>query len=946
MVTKNDESDTFGIASEAGRPRWSAQAVPNSDSKLGNNGETVNRLAELYEILTESGMGAHEFLYCVAKAFGLRSGNMSRSFYRDLSDSVGIRISDHSANTDNIVSKNGNDEVYGLVVKLSKNNRFKSRNDANYLEYVYYPDKLSRGRQAEIVDGLKGFLMTGDYTRLPAPDRVNSSGKFEDALSRSGDGNAALGGDTREAMAARAVELAGRLNTAVRIVRTDEEVAALPSARQRRMKGSFNPMTGEVTVVVPNNADVADVENTLLHEVVGHDGLRVLFPTGEKLGNALDELYRVSNQGIQQTIDRMAQKMYDAEVDRLRGKKRKAHEANGDAAASGHYYADMAEAHAEAGRKRGQFRREATEEYGAELAGRIGESGFEKMSADELTFWGKLKAMLQKALQKLLDGLKISGKKKWGDKEWAFVLHEAYKRKKNSGRPTVFDAADTEVMRRKTGFGNEMLGDGDGATPPDGSVDEINRTFNDELQQQIDGKLPEGHIYKMGKPGKVLLSTGVPNLPIQMNASRLQAKATSFGHNFDISEVRDLVKALQHPLAVFAYGDMTKAQNIIVPLQKDGKNFIVGLSLNPVVNGRKLEINSIRNVFPKKNSEWINWISQGKALYMDKEKIQTLIDQQRTNLADVDYLDLDSVAKVVENFENPNDPDGKVSEDGLLYRKPYGGNSGYVGYSISRRGAEAKAEGRYPKTEFRKEYGITEPSMKALVEAGVIDGGEWHHTSSYGNRTAFYGWSDGNGAEAYIRNKGEIDRLSRVIDKSSKLEAEGQGYGYGDQLDNYVQKLQLEGRYRQMMTPEERAEYRRRQDGVSDSGKPAAERIRLHKELENEYFTEQAKRERAYRDELRESDGFKAFAAEAAERKRQLDEAKRAAGEAKRRICEIFEKAADEGMKFRDGGMGLDETITRMKAASGSVLRHSMQTAHRRYARIFLWIIVVIFLKK
>lgn len=261
------------------------------------------------------------------------------------------------------------------------------------------------------------------------------------------------------AMAVRVNELAERLNTPVRIIRTDEEVAALPSARQRRMKGSFNPMTGEVTIVVPNNANMADVENTFIHEVVGHDGLRVLFPEEEKLNNALDELYRVSKDEIRNSIDRMAQKMYDAEVDRLREKKRKEHEANGeDSNAS--YYADMAEAHAEASKKREQFKRDATEEYGADLAGRIGEKGFEKMSAKELTFWGKLKSMLQKALQKLLDGLKIPGKKKWGDKEWAFVLHEAYKRKKNGGKPDVFDAADTEVMQRKTGFGETKFSDG------------------------------------------------------------------------------------------------------------------------------------------------------------------------------------------------------------------------------------------------------------------------------------------------------------------------------------------------------------------------------------------------------------------------------------------------------------------------------------------------------
>lgn len=261
------------------------------------------------------------------------------------------------------------------------------------------------------------------------------------------------------AMAERVNELAERLHTPVRIIRTDEEVAALPSTRQRRMKGSFNPLTGEVTIVVPNNVNMADVENTFIHEVVGHDGLRVLFPEEEKLNNALDELYNVSKDEIRNTIDRMAQKMYDAEVDRLREKKRKEHEAKGeDSNAS--YYADMAEAHAEASKKREQFKRDATEEYGADLAGRIGEKGFEKMSAEELTFWGKLKSMLQKALQKLLDGLKIPGKKKWGDKEWAFVLHEAYKRKKNGGKPDVFDAADTEVMRRKTGFGETKFSDG------------------------------------------------------------------------------------------------------------------------------------------------------------------------------------------------------------------------------------------------------------------------------------------------------------------------------------------------------------------------------------------------------------------------------------------------------------------------------------------------------
>ena len=196
------------------------------------------------------------------------------------------------------------------------------------------------------------------------------------------------------------------------------------------------------------------------------------------------------------------------------------------------------------------------------------------------------------------------------------------------------------------------------------AVKKANDRFNEELEMQVKGELEEGHVYKLGMPSEILLSTGVPNLPIQMSAQRLEDKATKFGHNFDIAEVKDLVNAIQKPIAIFEYGDRNKSQNLIVEIQKDGKNFIIGLSLNPVVKGKALEINSVRNVFPKDNAEWLNWISQNKLLYADKEKIQALIDKQQTNLADVNYLNLDDVAKKVKDFENPKLFDGKISEVG------------------------------------------------------------------------------------------------------------------------------------------------------------------------------------------------------------------------------------------------------------------------------------------
>ena len=66
-----------------------------------------------------------------------------------------------------------------------------------------------------------------------------------------------------------------------------------------------------------------------------------------------------------------------------------------------------------------------------------------------------------------------------------------------------------------------------------------------------------------------------------------------------------------------------------------------------------MEISSIRGLFNKNNSEWLNWISQGKTLYLDKRKIQILIDQQRTNLAEAEYLDLDLIEILIRDFKNP-----------------------------------------------------------------------------------------------------------------------------------------------------------------------------------------------------------------------------------------------------------------------------------------------------
>lgn len=193
--------------------------------------------------------------------------------------------------------------------------------------------------------------------------------------------------------------------------------------------------------------------------------------------------------------------MVDAEAERLFREKQDGHETVEDANAN--FYGDKAEAYAEANAKREEYRREATEEYGADLAGKIGEEGFERMSREELTFWGKLKAKLQRALENLLRGLKIPKMRKWRDREWAYVLHKAYKAKKNGGKPDVFEAAEDAAMRARAGIDapeREMTESEKKAARANDVADRIEDTFEKAARGDISGKpLEVGRLTAEGK---------------------------------------------------------------------------------------------------------------------------------------------------------------------------------------------------------------------------------------------------------------------------------------------------------------------------------------------------------------------------------------------------------------------------------------------------------------
>ncbi|WP_288717529.1 helicase-related protein [uncultured Duncaniella sp.] len=250
-----------------------------------------------------------------------------------------------------------------------------------------------------------------------------------------------------EAKEARVESLSNDLHTPIRVIRDQSEVDNLPTRRERRAKGWWSSEDDGVVVVLPNNVNVADVDNTVVHEVVGHKGLRALIGE-ERFDEFLGEVYSHASNPIRKVIDKMTDEMVSAEADRLRVRKSMAHERAGEDVNS-HYYTDMAEARVEAEKKREQFRNEATEEYMTDLGGRIGSEGFEKMSRDELTLWGKIKAKVQQFLDKFLQGLKIAKSIRLNDKDLSYILYKSWKNLRKKG---VFADAEDAVRRRQSGY--------------------------------------------------------------------------------------------------------------------------------------------------------------------------------------------------------------------------------------------------------------------------------------------------------------------------------------------------------------------------------------------------------------------------------------------------------------------------------------------------------------
>jgi hypothetical protein len=164
------------------------------------------------------------------------------------------------------------------------------------------------------------------------------------------------------------------------------------------------------------------------------------------------------------------------------------------------------------------------------------------------------------------------------------------------------------------------------------ALEEVNKRFNEDLQKQIDGTLPKGHIYQLGMPSEAILSWA-ENLPIEMAASTLGMKSSKdyiSSHPFNLNEIMNLPDALAHPISVFESDTDPNKTVILTELKdKNGKNFVAVIDIRK--NGKRSAnmVNSIVSLYPKDSSiriaKWFlgeksNDVGRDLLKWVDKEK--------------------------------------------------------------------------------------------------------------------------------------------------------------------------------------------------------------------------------------------------------------------------------------------------------------------------------------
>ena len=198
------------------------------------------------------------------------------------------------------------------------------------------------------------------------------------------------------------------------------------------------------------------------------------------------------------------------------------------------------------------------------------------------------------------------------------------------------------------------------------SLKEVNDKFNDRLAQLIENPNQKDRILHLGRSSQFLIDGGIADAEIELDFDKFVRKSSEKyknNHPFSAGDIKDLPKAIAHPVAVF--NSTTKKDHVVMTeLNHDGKNFIVAIRATEQNRKNKvvLEVNQITSLYPKGERGIIYWINNNKLSNVDKEKALHFIEALQPHAGTLTSEELSSAANIVRNFVNPKQNDGNLQK--------------------------------------------------------------------------------------------------------------------------------------------------------------------------------------------------------------------------------------------------------------------------------------------
>jgi hypothetical protein len=192
--------------------------------------------------------------------------------------------------------------------------------------------------------------------------------------------------------------------------------------------------------------------------------------------------------------------------------------------------------------------------------------------------------------------------------------------------------------------------------------EEVNKKFNEQLDTLTEENA-DNVVLSLGMPSNILLSAGVENKSLKLYGNKIIKKAKK--HGFKIKDLRDLPRAVANPIAVFNNYNKEGNRSILTELQTQQGNILVGIEIGK--EGVDIDFNIVKTVFGKGDNKVIDWIEKGLATYINKEKALNYLHHSAPIAEALSNSRLNSVAKIIQNFENPQIKHEKKLQEKRVY---------------------------------------------------------------------------------------------------------------------------------------------------------------------------------------------------------------------------------------------------------------------------------------